>query len=649
MVINSLRKDLLASTAVFAEMANKNSDLKQILIEFILATYSLEKTFTQTAHEVVHALSSHFEFEIPLAVVRTLMKKLKKDNILTLFNGTFTISAEERKKWESFISKVEAKESDQNKITQELVEYVEQQKGQLQDNEKAELLNCFSGYLFDESFEDSYSNLVSAFIINKSKIGEISKELNLIREGITILRGIKYNPEINEVQQWRNQLTIYLDTEHLFNITGYNGELFKKLIDDLFSIVKEINLEHQKKNSERAISFKFLEDTELEVKSFFFAAKKIITGESNRRFSSVAMDNILKGASSTSDIIRKESEFFRALKLLGIIKEDPIDLYENHRLNIEDPIIFKKYEGENKDEEISSILKSFTAINIKRKGNNKNSFENIRFIIMTGSSLKLQISSDLNLNITDGDFSFATNVYYVTNRLWFRLNRGLGFKSQLPTSLDVVAKAQMLLSSHLNSSVRDRYKKLEKELEAGYKTIEDFQDYYIELRSSVVKPEDIKPENIEEKVKFLFDEKDIESFQEEQSILRKKALAYDMIIKTEQENKAKSINEARILLINDCKILRDSIPRKLKTYKVISIIAIAICATAIAMGIISLISKNDTPLSIISLVIGLFLGILSLVKRKEFLEFLNKKAQAKYKAFLENNPIDESEVSTDTQ
>ena len=648
MEINRLRKDLLASTAVFAEMANNNTDLKQILIEFILSTYSLEKTFTQTANEVVEALSNHFEFEIPLAVVRTLMKKIKGDNLLTQIDGKFTISSEERKKWESFINKVEKKEIDQDKITQELVEYVEQQKGPLQQNEKAELLNCFTGYLFDESFEDNYSDLVSAFIINKSKIGDVSKELNLIREGITILRGIKYNPDINEVQSWRNQLTIYLDTEHLFNISGYNGEVYKKLIDDLLSIVKEINIEHQKKKSERAINFKFLEETELEVKSFFFAAKKIISGESNRRLSSVAMNNILNGASSVSDIIKKESEFFRALKLLGIIKEDPIELYENHRLNIEDPIIFKKYQDENREEEISAILKSFTAVNIKRKGNNRNSFENIRFIIMTGSSLKLQISSDLNLNITDGDFSFATNVYYATNRLWFRLNRGLGFKSQLPTSLDVVAKAQMLLSSHLNSSVRDEYNKLENELETGNKTIEDVQDYYIKLRSSVVKPEEIVPENIEEKVKFLYDEKDMESFQEEQAILRKKAVAYDELIKTEQENKTKAIYEARLLLINDCKILRDAIARKKKAYRIISIIAIAICTVVIAAGIFSLITKNDTPLSIISLIIGLLFGIPSIVKRKKFLDFLDKKAQVKYKVFLEKNSIDESEVSTET-
>jgi hypothetical protein len=38
----------------------------------------------------------------------------------------------------------------------------------------------------------------------------------------------------------------------------------------------------------------------------------------------------------------------------------------------------------------------------------------------------------------------------------------------------------------------------------------------------------------------------------------------------------------------------------------------------------------------------------SIVKRKKFLDFLDKKAQVEYKVFLEKNSIDESEVSTET-
>ena len=129
MTINHSYKDLLASTAVFAEMANKNVDLKLILIEFILSTYSLEKTFSQTANDISRALSTHYEFDIPDAVIRTILKKLKKEGTLKQEEGKYTISTEERKKWEEFIGKVESKESEQKLISDQLISYVEFQKG----------------------------------------------------------------------------------------------------------------------------------------------------------------------------------------------------------------------------------------------------------------------------------------------------------------------------------------------------------------------------------------------------------------------------------------------------------------------------------------------------------------------------------------
>ena len=272
MTIEHVNKELLASTAVFAEMANKDVSLKQVLSEFVLATFSLESTFSQTTDEVVNALTHHFEFEIPNAVVRTILKKLQKDNILNNVNGSYSISVEERKKWESLFERVEKKETEQKGITDELIKYVELQRGKLDDKKKSELLKCFSEYLFDESFEDEFSDLVSAFIIIQDQV--FSKELNLIREGITILKGVKYNPDINEIQQWRKELTIYMDVEHLFSILGYNGELFKKLVEDLVDLVRQINQQHQKKAGKKAIQFKYLEETESEAKSFFMQLEK---------------------------------------------------------------------------------------------------------------------------------------------------------------------------------------------------------------------------------------------------------------------------------------------------------------------------------------------------------------------------------------
>ncbi|WP_436516657.1 hypothetical protein [Ekhidna sp. To15] len=643
MTIEHLNKDLLASTAVFAEMANNNVSLKQVLSEFVLATYSLKSTFTQTSNEVVSALSTHFEFEIPDAVVRTILKKLKKDSILEQVNGSYSIGSEERKKWESLFGRVEQKESEQKEITDQLIKYVELQRGKLDDHKKSELLQCFSEYLFDESFEDEYSDLVSAFIIRKSQNQDFSKELNLIREGITILKGVKYSPDINEIQPWRKPLTIFLDTEHLFSINGYNGEIYKKLVSDLVELIRSINQQQQKNAGEKAIQFKYLEETELEVKNFFYAARKIISGETSRGHSSVAMDTILKGSSTSSDVIRKETEFFGDLKSLGITKQKPIELYDNHHLNVEDASIYKKYESECDDDVISSILKSFTAVNILRKGNNRNSFENIGHIIMTGSAIKLKISSDLDAKIEDGDFSYATHIYYVTQRLWFRLNKGLGFNNQLPSSLDVVIKAQTLLSNHLNSSVRERYNKLEKDVESGKRTLEAVQDYYINLRTNVVKPEELVPENVEERVKFLYDESDIENFKEEQSLLKQKADAYDQLQKKLNEKAEQEERDKRKALIEECKEIYNACTAKYIRNKWAYRSFLALVFTLLIYGIYFLISPTDTPISIIAFALTV-IGFIVMIKWKKIDSQIQSVSFAKFRSFMTQNSIEETEL-----
>ncbi|WP_306640163.1 hypothetical protein [Sanyastnella coralliicola] len=636
-------KDLLASTAVFAEMANEQVDLKKILTEFVLATYSLEKCFAQSTVEVTQSLKKHFEFEIPVAVVRTILKKLKKSETLSQEEGKYVITSEERSKWIDFSTKVDTKEAQQKAISDQLIGFIELKKGPISSEEKAAVLDCFSSYLFDESFEDNYSDLVSLFIIKNSKNKEFAAELNLIREGITILKGIKYNPEINEIKPWRKPLTIHLDTEHLFNVCGLNGLVFQKHMTDLLDIVKQINTDRQKKNEGKAIIFKYLESTETEIKNFFFAARKIAAGESSRGHSSVAMDAILKGATQASDIIRKEAEFFRKLVGLGIIKQAPIELYVDHSFNIEDQRIFYKYENEAEEEEISSILQSFTAINILRKGNNRASFEDIGHIIMTGRRIKLQISGDLDTKVRDGDFSFATHIYYVTQRLWFRLNRGLGFRGALPTSLDVIAKAQVLLSNHLNSSVRDRFLKIEKDVESGQRSLESVQAYYVNLRSNVVKPEDLAPENVEDRVKFLFEESDIEQFEDEQAILRKKAEAFDQIQKDKHASEEKKKKAERLNKIQRCQELERLGYRNGGIFKKLFFVVITIAVLALTCLVFSLIEKSDTPMTIGSVILGL-ISVFAIVKWKVVILWLEKKALRKFLDYRTKHKISDEEM-----
>ncbi len=195
-----MNRDLLASTAVFAELVNEKTDLKEVLKQFILSTYVLDMTFAQSAQDVRSSLKNHFQFDIPDAVIQNLLKKARKDGLLTFESGKHRISAEDRKSWETFADKVENKEAEQSETFDKLIQYVQVFKGPLDDSGKSKLETSFHNYLFDENSEDEHSEAVSAFIIQKKQDKDFVSKLNLIREGIIILRGIKYNPEINEVK-----------------------------------------------------------------------------------------------------------------------------------------------------------------------------------------------------------------------------------------------------------------------------------------------------------------------------------------------------------------------------------------------------------------------------------------------------------------
>ena len=92
-----------------------------------------------------------------------------------------------------------------------------------------------------ENFNDTVCFALPAFIIQNQSNLHIRNCLNLIREGVILYQGIRYTSEVDELGKWDSNLVIYLNTEYLFNVLGYNGILFKEIFDDFFKLVSEIN------------------------------------------------------------------------------------------------------------------------------------------------------------------------------------------------------------------------------------------------------------------------------------------------------------------------------------------------------------------------------------------------------------------------
>lgn len=513
-----MNKDLLSATAVFAELVNNNIDYKEILNEFIISTFRLDNEFAMDSQKITQSLTTHYDFKIPEAVIKGQLNILFKKNILDYKNGNYIVSHEVLEKQTQVRKELIVKEKIHVNIIDELIRFIKESQHNLTPQQINEIDTYFVSYLFDNSFNGEYSSVVSKFILKKSSDKKFTHELNLIREGIIILKGLQYSSEKGDTLDWTKELHIYLDTEHLFNINGYNGELFQQITTDFYDLVRDLN--NLLKN--KKIHLKYFVGANEEIVNFFHTAKDIYEKKRTLDIANQAMKHILKDVNHKSDIIKKETRFFENLKTRGIFmaEETILDEEDLRKYNVESLQLLEKYSSTHNEKKIIDVLKTFTNINYLRKGKNNRNIESIGHILVSGDNLTKKLSKDIDTKVSETDFSFSTDIYYLTHRLWFKVNKGFGFKKKAPATLNIVSKAQILLSKKLNNVVSERFEAILQDINNGVRTEEEIKSYYLKLRANSINPEDLNFENIEEKTKILFENEDLENHLKQESLIR---------------------------------------------------------------------------------------------------------------------------------
>ena len=157
-----------------------------------------------------------------------------------------------------------------------------------------------------------------------------------------------------------------------------------------------------------------MEQTEQEINKYFEAAENILRSDSivNQQ---TAMKTILSGCSTPADIKTKKVRFFDELRKKGITYA-PISEMPEHiapEYNIECVEGFEQAEQFSKninEEEILNLLKLFTIVNTKRRGKNNVSFERIRYIYMTDSSLAGFLAHNSVIKMSRRGFSLSLKI-----------------------------------------------------------------------------------------------------------------------------------------------------------------------------------------------------------------------------------------------
>lgn len=531
---------LLASYATFKELYNspKYNSPYQILAEFIkyIITSNSKNTFTIT--EIKRELEDVFGFVQPYDVIKTALKRLPG---IELNNGEYTVQCQEIKRNSSFDKYIQTAEEKNNDLIEQLLKFA-QEKDKNFIFKRDALSQEFVAFLLDEEGDQKYREIIGAFIIANQTNDLIKQQMIEIRAGSIIFSGLSYN--ITEYGSIRDPLTLFLDTEILFDIMGLNGELYQKLAMDFYKLVSIANLK------QKVISLRYFSEVEKDINCYFGRAEHIVSGK-KELLQRPAMQAIIHGCTSVSDVKDKQTDFYQTLKHHYDIQSDKKDNYytdqdEKYELETEEInglSIDERYEG----------VRYCSKINKLRRGLEPTDYFKSQYLFVTQTKRVLEINNVLlekHRQDSHGKcVDYAISLNHITNLLWCKLSFGFS-KPDFPQSIDVVTKARVVLSGYITQGILSTYNEIQEQYKSGKLSKEIAVSRIIALRNKTSLPEDITEDNLENDLSF--DEKALDVFTEdiakkELQIIEKNKIIEELKQKLwEQENKESLIKLKRI-------------------------------------------------------------------------------------------------------
>ncbi|MDU0877245.1 MAG: hypothetical protein E7A92_07675 [Veillonella sp.] len=99
----------------------------------------------------------------------------------------------------------------------------------------------------------------------------------------------------------------------------------------------------------------------------------------------------------------------------------------------------------------------------------------------------------------------------ITRRLWFDLNKGFG-GNDIPSSMDIWIKSQLALSTELDESIAEQYRKVKSRFDSGDLDEAGVKRYIVALKENYKTPDEIDSINVDD-ILFLIKEESIEELQ----------------------------------------------------------------------------------------------------------------------------------------
>lgn len=511
----------------------------QILREFISYIILKDSLYSFSAIEMKNRLSSHFCFSIPEAIIKTALKNLPG---ATLADGIYNIS-QNQVCTDSLFERMKTESDEYESLIIELLsKYIFSRTGNNISVEK--LSQELTNFLVEDTPSQSteYSELIGEFVLKNEQNREIQDGIDKIREGSILYIGLSHS--IGETGSITKPLTLYLGTEILFSLVGYNGEIFQQFAGDFLTQVCTANSGKTQK-----IHLRYFSEIKKEIEEFFDTASEIVEGKRRRLFDTPAMKAITDGCSTAADVDVKKSDFYHKIRYSFGIVEAPTRNYYSEEYFSSNLESFD-YDDENDiRKKKETAIKLISHIHKLRNGCHFHNDIESEHLIVTNTKATLYISKKESDNIKETErlssiCNFAVSLDKITSLLWYKLGNGFS-KAKFPSSVSAVLKARIVLSASIAKNADKEFAKVKKEYADGLIDNDQVAARIIILRNKPVLPEDLQGDEIDEIMNFT---PEYLSRYEEQVKNDKKALREKETVIVAQANAIKSSSEENALL-----------------------------------------------------------------------------------------------------
>lgn len=486
-------KSVLASYATFKELykSKKYKSPYQILSEFIRYVIASRHLPSFTSTKIQDLLTEEFGFHLPVAVIRTALRNIDE---VGLEHQEYTLKQNDVDSNAYFLAAQQKSEDHRVSLMDALTKFIKLKDVVLDEGRLEQELIAF---VLNEDGSEQYQKVIGEFILSNKDNPGITDALSTIQEGSILYTGLTYN--ISELGSLKTHLTLFLDTEILFDIAGLNGELYRILADDFLKLVDSAN------RGGKLITLRYFSDAAVDIDSYYRQAEKVLEGKGEVPLNH-AMREIIKGCKDISDIADKKTDLYRKIQTdCGIREDDKKNYYGacDHPYNLEAETIqgFPYTDPAN-----SEGFRFCSHINVLRKGEETTDFFSSKFLFVTETRRVLEISraiAEQRRNTATGEIycGYAVSLSRITNLLWYKMNRGFG-SADFPQNLDAVIKARIILSGYISQGVKITYEEIKEKYKKGELSQEQAAAYIVTLKGKSALPEELDSDNVEDNLDF---------------------------------------------------------------------------------------------------------------------------------------------------